>query len=293
MKILVLGKNGQLAQALAARNSDKLAIVALGREACDLLRPDSIAAALAREAPNAVINAAAYTAVDKAESEPDAAMALNAVAPGAMAAACAARGTPFVHVSTDYVFDGLKTSPYVETDPIAPQSVYGRTKAEGEAAVTHAGGEAAILRTSWVYASTGANFVRTMLRLAATREELGVVADQLGRPTWARDLADACLASAIALANRDAAARGVFHYGGAGDATWADFADAIFAEAAKRGMPSARVNRITTADYPTPAKRPANSRLATTKIEAALGLRARPWREALALCMDEIAAQPA
>ncbi|HVY85329.1 MAG TPA: dTDP-4-dehydrorhamnose reductase [Caulobacterales bacterium] len=292
MKVLVFGKSGQLAQALAECAGDDVSIVALGRGACDLTQTSAIAMAIADAAPDAVINAAAYTAVDKAESEPEAAEALNALAPAAMAAACAARGVPFVHVSTDYVFDGAKSAPYIESDPIAPQSAYGRSKAGGERDVLASGARAAILRTSWVYSAHGANFVKTMLRLAATRDEIGVVADQFGRPTWARDLADACLASAKALvAGKDEAA-GVFHYAGGGDATWADFAEAIFAEAARRGLPNARVKRITTADYPTPAKRPANSRLDTTKIEAALGIRARPWREALALCMDEIASQP-
>lgn len=293
MKVLVFGKSGQLAQALAESAGDDVSIVALGRGACDLTQTSAIAMAIADAAPDAVINAAAYTAVDKAESEPEAAEALNALAPAAMAAACAARGIPFVHVSTDYVFDGAKNAPYIESDPIAPQSAYGRSKAGGERGVLASGARAAILRTSWVYSAHGANFVKTMLRLAATRDEIGVVADQFGRPTWARDLADACLASAKALVAGKGEAAGVFHYAGGGDATWADFAEAIFAEAARRGLPNARVKRITTADYPTPAKRPANSRLDTTKIEATLGIRARPWREALALCMDEIAAQPA
>jgi dTDP-4-dehydrorhamnose reductase len=290
MKILVFGKNGQLAQALARRAGAELAVSAFGRNECNLMQADAIASAIAHEAPGAVINAAAYTAVDKAESEFDAAVALNATAPAAMAMACKSAGIPLVHVSTDYVFDGLKLTPYVETDPLAPQSAYGRSKAMGEKAVLKTGARAAIVRTSWVYSAHGANFVKTMLRLAATRDELGVVADQLGRPTWASDLADACIASARALGAGRSGAAGVFHYSGANDATWADFAEAIFAEAAKRSMPSARVKPITTADYPTPAKRPANSRLDTSKIEHELGIRPRPWREALALCMDEIAA---
>ncbi|MEJ0059347.1 MAG: dTDP-4-dehydrorhamnose reductase [Terricaulis sp.] len=290
LRVLVIGKTGQLARELALRAPNDLAVTAIGRPELDLANPTN-AAAFVRDFPcDAVINASAYTAVDKAESELDAAMLLNAEAPGAIAAACAARDIPFVHVSTDYVFDGEKSAPYVETDATEPQGAYGRSKLTGETFVLTAGERAAIIRTSWVYASHGANFLRTMLRLAETRDELGVVADQFGRPTWAADLADVCLAVTRELAARNANAQGVFHYAGAGDATWADFAEAIFAASAQRGGPSARVRRITTAEYPTPAKRPANSRLDTTKIEA-LGVTPRPWREAVALCMDEIAAQ--
>jgi dTDP-4-dehydrorhamnose reductase len=292
LRVLVIGRNGQLAREMTRRAPDDVIVTAIGRPDLDLANP-RIGAAFVRDfACDVVLNAAAYTAVDKAESEPEAAMLMNAEAPGAIAQACAARDIPFVHISTDYVFDGGKPAPYVETDPAAPQGVYGRSKRAGEEAVLSAGGRTAIIRTSWVYASHGANFLRTMLRLAETRDEVGVVADQFGRPTLAADLADACFATLRQLAARNTAAQGVFHYAGAGDATWADFAETIFAESARRGGPSARVRRITTAEYPTHARRPANSRLDTTKIEA-LGIKPRPWREAVALCMDEIAAQPA
>jgi len=293
MKILVFGKTGQLARALRGNGDERLTIISLNRDQCDLAHLDRIEFAIAREDPDAVINAAAYTAVDKAEGEPALAMALNGTAPAAISAACKQAGLPLVHVSTDYVFDGLKTEPYGESDPVAPQSVYGRSKAAGEDAVLGSGANAAIIRTSWVYSAQGSNFVRTMLSLAATRDEISVIADQVGRPTWASDLARACLAAAQALAAREKNASGVFHYSGAGDATWADFAEAIFAEAAKRGLPSARVRPVTTAEYPTAAKRPPNSRLDTRKIEQVLGVPVRPWRDALALCMDEIAAHPA
>lgn len=287
MRLLVIGKNGQVAHEVVRRAPADVTVTALGRDAFDITDLAAIPALLDANPCDAVLNAAAYTAVDKAESERDVAFLLNADAPGAFARACAERGVPLVHLSTDYVFDGAKSAPYAETDPIAPQSVYGASKAAGEEAVRASGARAAIVRTSWVYASHGGNFLRTMLRLAETREELGIVADQLGRPTWAADLAEACIAMARKLHAGEARAQGVFHYAGAGDASWADFAEAIFAENAKRGAKRARVNRITTADYPTPAKRPANSRLDTSKIEA-LGIATRDWRVALALCMDEV-----
>jgi len=290
--ILVIGRDGQLARALAALNTSNLNLVCLERPEFDLTALDLIPATLRRIDPGGVINAAAYTAVDRAETEQAVAYALNRDGPAALAQACAERSIPFVHVSTDYVFDGEKPAPYVESDPKAPQSVYGRSKSEGEDAVLASGAHAAIIRTAWVYDAAGANFVRTMLRLAADRDEIGVVADQFGRPTWAADLAGACIAAMRALmsdgqADRRAA-QGVFHFSGAGDATWADLAEAVMIEHAKRGGKIAQIKRISTADYPTPARRPKNSRLDCTKIEASLGVRPRPWREALSLCMDEI-----
>jgi len=287
--ILVLGRNGQVARELAklgAPAGHELAFA--GREDFDLGAGADPALLLDRHAPVAVINAAAYTAVDRAESDQDAAFALNRDAPGAMARACAARDVPFVHFSTDYVFDGLKPEPYVEDDPIAPQSVYGRSKAEGEAQVAAAGGRSVILRTAWVYSAFGANFVKTMLRLGQDRAELGVVADQLGRPTWAEDCARGALHVAGAMLAGEDKARGVFHLSGAGDATWADFAEAIFDASAADGGPRPKVNRIATADYPTPAKRPANSRLNCNKIRDQLGFKTRPWRDSLLACLNEM-----
>jgi dTDP-4-dehydrorhamnose reductase len=292
--ILVLGRSGQVARELQKVGPPAgCSFVFAGREEFDLLQRDDVHALLDAHAPAAVINASAYTAVDKAESEPDAAFRLNRDAPGLVARACTDRDTPFVHFSTDYVFDGSKAEPYVETDKRNPQSVYGASKAEGEEAVEGAGGRAVILRTSWVYSSFGANFIKTMLRLAQTRDELGVVADQLGRPTWAEDCARGALHVTQALLDGDPRALGVFHLAGAGDASWADFADAIFDESGRRGGRRPRVNRITTADYPTPARRPANSRLDTTKITQALGWAPRPWRESLAACFDELENAPA
>ena len=290
-KILVLGRSGQVARELEKLGAPEgFQLEFAGRERLDLALADP-SPLVAEIAPAAVINAAAYTAVDKAESEPDAAYRLNRDVPALLAQACAAAGVPLVHFSTDYVFDGTKPAPYVETDPVDPTGVYGRSKAEGEAAVLAAGGPAIVLRTSWVYSAFGANFVKTMLRLAATREELGVVADQLGRPTWAEDCALGALRSVRALLDGEVGGAGLFHLAGEGDATWADFAEAIFDVSAARGGPAARVKRITTADYPTPARRPANSRLDCGKMVRTLGLQPRPWRESLKACFAELETQ--
>lgn len=281
MSILVLGRSGQLARELARLDP---ALRLAGREAIDLERPETVAAAIRERRPRAVINAAAYTAVDKAESERDRAFAVNAVSVGEAAQACAALGAPFVQVSTDYVFDGTKAAPYLEDDPVAPLNVYGESKAAGERAALAAGPAVAVVRTAWVVSPHGANFVKTMLRLAGEREEIAVVADQIGAPTHAADLARACHVLARKLLAADPAARGVFHFTGAGEASWADVAEAVFAASSARGGPSARVRRITTAEYPTPARRPANSRLASGRI-AALGLTPAPWRERVEACV--------
>ncbi|MBO9560311.1 MAG: dTDP-4-dehydrorhamnose reductase [Caulobacter sp.] len=286
--ILVFGRKGQVARELAElAGATGRPMTVAGRETLDLTDSTGVADLIAQVAPSAVINAAAYTAVDRAEREPDAAFALNRDAPAAMAAACAARDLPFVHFSTDYVFDGTLDRPYVETDPTGPTGVYGASKLAGERAVANAGGRAIILRTSWVYGVHGSNFVKTMLRLALDRDEISVVGDQIGRPTWSRDCAEAAVLAADTL--RDAPdLSGVYHLSGAGDASWADLAAEAFELSARRGGPTARVLPITTADYPTPAKRPANSRLDCGKIETALGWRSLPWRESLALCMTQM-----
>ena len=286
--LLVLGSEGQVARGLAAvAPGEGWTVTRIGRAQADLATAE-IPPLLAEHRPALVINAAAYTAVDRAESEPEAAYALNADLPGRAARACAEAGTPLVHISTDYVFDGSKPEPYVEDDPLAPLGVYGVTKAEGERAVEAAGGAAATVRTAWVYGAEGANFVRTMLRLAETRDELGVVADQHGDPTWSQDVARACLKLGDRLCAGDRKARGLFHAVGEGDTTWAAFAAAVFEESARRGGPVARVRPITTADYPTLAKRPVNSRLECAKLQRALGWRPPPWRERLAIVMERL-----
>ncbi len=289
--ILVFGRSGQLARELAKLGAPRgLELDFAGREDFDLAHRDDPARLIEARAPVAVINAAAYTAVDRAESEPEAAFRLNRDVPAAVARACAERDTPLVHISTDYVFDGTKTEPYVEDDPVCPISVYGRSKAEGEAAVLRSGARAGVLRTAWLYSAFGSNFVKTMLKLAATRPEIPVVDDQVGRPTWAEDSAGGALRLVQALLDRDDRALGVFHLSGAGDATWADFAEAIFEESALRGGPRPAVRRITTAEYPTPARRPANSRLDCSRITEVLDWRTRPWRGSLAACFDNLGA---
>lgn len=285
-RILVFGKSGQVATALAHAPSS-FEVTALGRGEADLSTLDTIAAAIAALRPAVVINAAAYTAVDAAEGDVAAAYALNRDAPAAMARVCADTATPFVHISTDFVFDGTKGAPYVESDPVAPRSVYGASKAEGEAAVLAAGGDISVVRTSWVYAATGKNFVCTMLNLAATRDEVRVVADQHGRPTYAPDLAGALLKIAGALIEGDDGAAGLIHYANSGEAVWADLAEAAIEGGAARGLRRVPVTRITTAEYPTPAQRPADSRLDLARFTRWAGEAPPQWREALARCLDE------
>jgi dTDP-4-dehydrorhamnose reductase len=290
-RLLVIGGSGQLGSELTrAALPEGWTLSAPARDLLDITNTSAIATFVAAQRPDIIINASAYTAVDKAEHEPDLAFALNRNGPGALAKAAAAADAALVHVSTDYVFAGEGDRAYLETDPKAPLGVYGRSKSEGEDAVLAAGARAAIVRTSWVFSAHRANFVKTMLRLGETREEVGIVADQHGRPTSAGDLAGSCMALAQRLNERDARAEGLFHFANTGDASWADFAEAIFAGASARGRKPVRVNRIATADFPTPARRPANSRLDTSKISALLGAPPRPWRAALDECLDELLA---
>jgi dTDP-4-dehydrorhamnose reductase len=240
--------------------------------------------------PWLVVNAAAYTAVDAAEKDADAAYRANRDGPAELARLCEAAGIPLIHVSTDYVYDGAKGEPYVETDPVAPQCVYGASKLAGEAAVLAACRRAVVLRTSWVYAPTGRNFVCTMLTLGRTRDRLTVVADQKGCPTTAADLAAAILeiAAHIAASGWQDGFGGVFHAAGSGWTTWHGLASAAFAEAARHGAPVPRVDPIATADWPTPAKRPADSRLDCTKLATVFGVRLPDWQPSLARTIDAI-----
>ena len=290
--ILVAGRTGQLARCLAeeARGRSS-ALVALGRPELDLARPELLAQAVAAHSPRAIVNAAAYTAVDKAEAEPALAMAVNRDGAGALAAAAARLGVPFIHVSTDYVFDGRKGTPYREDDAPSPLGAYGRSKLEGEAAVRTACPDCVILRTSWVYSPFGQNFVATMLRLAATREKVQVVDDQHGAPTAAGDLAVAILDLAAQLTAERSANRtgGLYHLTNAGETTWYGFAGAIFAGWARRGHRVPALEPITTAQFPTAARRPANSRLDCSKIAGAFGLRLPAWQSSLERCLDELA----
>ncbi|PJG45145.1 dTDP-4-dehydrorhamnose reductase (plasmid) [Sphingobium sp. LB126] len=284
MRIAVTGKAGQVVTSLIERGPVAgQEVVALGRPELDLADPASVARALEAAAPDVIVSAAAYTAVDKAESDIDVAYAVNGAGAGAVAETAKALGVPLVHVSTDYVFNGTLDRPYVENDRTEPTGVYGASKLAGEQAVLAAHGEnSAVLRVAWVYSPFGANFVKTMLRLAWDREEVSVVADQMGNPTSALDIADAILLVATNLVSySNPALRGVFHMTAKGEGSWADFAEAIFAASAARGGPTARVKRITTADYPTLAKRPANSRLHCGLIAKAHGVALPDWRQSL------------
>ena len=283
MRLVVTGVRGQIAQSLVERAPHGVTVIALGRPTLDLADPAGIAPALAAIRADVVVNAAAYTAVDKAETDAEAAFAINTTGAGAVAAAANALGLPLIHISTDYVFDGAKLSPYVETDPTGPTGVYGASKLAGEAAVIEAHAGATILRTAWVYSPFGNNFVKTMLRMAASRDELGVVADQIGNPTSALDIADAVMAIAANLVTRsdDPALSGLFHMSGRGEASWAELATRIFTASAAAGGPFACVRAITTAEYPTPARRPANSRLDCTRLELAHGVRLPDWQNSV------------
>lgn len=275
--ILVFGETGQVARELAAQAPDlHMPVTTLSRAQADLTDPAACAAAIREHRPRAVINAAAWTAVDRAEAEEETATLVNAHAPAAMAAACAAMAIPFVHISTDYVFDGTGTAPWTPDSPTGPLSAYGRSKLKGEEAVRAAGGPHVILRTSWVFSAHGANFLKTMLRIGAERPVLRVVADQWGAPTPAAAIAGACLA----IADRLVAAphlSGTHHFAGEPDTTWAGFARAIMQAA---GL-SAKVEDIATADYPTPARRPANSRLDCSALARDFGITRPDWRAAL------------
>lgn len=279
MTILVFGKTGQVARELRALAP----VSALGREDVDLAVLGACAAAIERAAPTVVINAAAYTAVDRAEDEQELAAQINGVAPAEMAKACAAKDIPFVHLSTDYVFDGSGDASWRPDDNTEPVSAYGRSKLMGEKGVTSAGGRYVILRTSWVFSTHGQNFVKTMLRLGGERNQLNVVADQIGGPTPARAIANACLKIADQLAH-DLNKAGTYQFAGAPDTSWADFAREIFTQA---GL-DCDVANIGSADYPTPARRPANSRLDCTVTESTFRIARPDWRAELATVLQEL-----
>lgn len=282
MRLLVTGRNGQVATSLAERAATHpgIEVLALGRPELDLESPATVEAAIAAARPDLVVNAAAYTAVDKAESDSGRAFAANRDGAAAAARAAARLGVPVIHLSTDYVYPGDKPSPYVESDATGPSSVYGQSKFEGEQAVMAAHPQALIFRTSWVYSPFGANFVKTMLRIGKDRDVVRVVADQHGNPTSAIDIADAILRLAPGLGSTPAG--GIYHLCGSGSTTWCGLAQAIFAESGKLGGPAPRVEAITTAEYPTPARRPANSRMDTAAFTARFGFALRPWPDAVA-----------
>lgn len=281
MKVLVTGCRGQVGRELmGAAWPAGTAVTGVARPEFDLAKPDGIEAAVGAAAPDIVINAAAYTAVDKAESDRATAFAVNADGPGLLAAACARRDVPLIHLSTDYVFDGASAAPYAETDPVCPLGVYGASKAAGEAAVRLRQPRHVIVRTAWVYAAHGHNFVRTMLRLGREREEVGVVADQRGTPTSAADIAAGLVQIVQRIAARTPADAfwGTYHFTASGDTTWHGLAEHIFRQQAAATGSRPRLKAIATADYPTPARRPANSRLDCALIEGTFGIVRRPWQ---------------
>jgi len=279
MRIAVTGRNGQVATSLLEKAAayPQHEVIALGRPAFDLEDPASVRRALTEAKPDLIVNAAAFTAVDKAEQEEALAFAVNATGAGAAAEAAAKLAIPFIHLSTDYVYPGDKASAYVETDATGPLGAYGRSKLAGEDAVKAAHPSPLIFRTAWVYSPFGANFVKTMLRIGKDRPVLSVVDDQHGNPTSALDIADAILRIAL-----QARAGGTYHLAGEGSVTWCGFARKIFSVSKALGGPSPEVKAITTAEYPTPARRPANSRLSTAAFAAHFGFRLRPWEEATA-----------
>jgi dTDP-4-dehydrorhamnose reductase len=292
----VTGREGQLARAIRELlPAAGWHVEAIGRPEVDLERPGTVADAIRRARPAVVVSAAAYTAVDRAEDEPERAAAVNAVAPGVVAAAAAEVGAPVIHVSTDYVFDGSKRSPYSEADATKPLGVYGATKLAGEVAVAAANPRHVILRTAWVASPVGTNFVRTMLRLAAERPALRVVADQRGAPTFAADLASAVRAVADRLiANPPPGPEhyGIFHIASAGETSWHGFAEAIVDGAARRGVARVPVEAITTAEFPTRARRPAYSKLSSDRIASVYGIRLPHWRDGLERCLDTLIGPP-
>ncbi len=295
MNLLIVGATGQLALSLAEKAAQAgIRTLSGGRPDLDLSRPEaeldlSLSRLLDLAEFDVVINAAAYTAVDRAETEAHQAHAINAAGAGRVAAMAARRGLPVIHMSTDYVFDGKKASPYTEADPVAPLGVYGRSKLAGERAVALSNPAHVILRTSWGYSPFGGNFIKTMLRLAESRDEVSVVDDQIGNPTSTLDLADAIVKIAARItADRAGAPYGLYHMTGAGQASWADLAEAIFAASASLGGPVAKVNPIPTEQFPTPARRPANSRLSCASLARAFDVSLPHWRPSVEACVHRL-----
>jgi dTDP-4-dehydrorhamnose reductase len=289
--MIVTGRDGQVVRSLIERSTgSEFEIVALGRPELDLTMPAAaILSVIEASRPDIIVSAAAYTQVDKAEDERELASVINASAPRAIACAARDLAVPLVHLSTDYVFDGSKAWPYVEDDPTGPQGVYGASKLEGEKAVLAEHVNSAVLRTAWVYSPFGSNFVKAMLRLAQDRDEIGVVADQRGNPTSALGIADGIIAVAANLARSDdPLMRGIFHMSASGEASWAEFAQAIFATSAALGGPVAKVQPIATADYATAAKRPANSRLDCSKLSRVHGVRLPDWTQSMKEVLERL-----
>jgi dTDP-4-dehydrorhamnose reductase len=290
MKIAVIGREGQIAHHLQTiGRANGHSVYAAGRPEADLTRPETVGNLLDRMRPDLVVNAAAYTAVDKAESESEQAFLVNATGVGELARLCARFDLPLVHISTDFVFDGSRRTPYTEADPVLPLSVYGASKAAGETSLRRSLDRHVIIRTSWVYGAHGSNFVKTMLRLGSERAELSVVDDQRGSPTSAAEIAAAIIQiSPRLLASPDPGLWGTYHLTGAYETTWHGFAAEIFRQAAVRGGKVCRLKPISTAEYPAPARRPAYSVLDNTKFISAFGFGLPDWRASLAECLAEL-----
>lgn len=294
MKILLLGKNGQVGWELQRALAPLGEVVALDRRsspAADLSQPESLAALVQSVRPDVIVNAAAHTAVDKAESEPDLARAVNTTAPAVLAREAAALGAWLVHYSTDYVFDGSGTAPWTENAPVAPLSVYGHSKADGEAAIRLSGCKHLIFRTSWVYAARGGNFAKTMLRLARERDRLTVISDQFGAPTGADLLADVA-AHAVRVARQRPEVSGTYHAVAAGETTWHGYASHVIEHARAAGqaiqVPEGAIDPVPTSAFPTPARRPANSRLDTTRLRQTFDLTLPPWQQGVDRMLAEV-----
>lgn len=297
MRCLLTGGSGQIGCELRRSLAPLGEVIAPGRDECDLTRPAAMAAVVRRASPDVIVNAAAYTAVDRAEREPDLAHAVNGEAPGVLARAARGVGALLVHYSTDYVFDGEKREPYAEDDVPHPINAYGRSKLAGETAIREASGDHLILRTSWVYAARGQNFVRTILRLSRERDELSIVNDQVGAPTWARDIATAT----TAVIERSLRERGagrfsseILHITAAGAASWCDFAAEILVAAHGGGLlatsDAPRLRPIASKDYPTAAARPKNSQLSNARLAQRFGVALPDWRASLRACIEEMPA---
>ena len=282
-KFLITGTNGQVGYCLTQQLQDEHEILAVGRNELDITDQSAVKKAIENFCPNVIINAAAHTAVDRAETEVELSESINVKGPQYLAEAAKSIDAAILHISTDYVFDGQREGKYKETDATDPQGVYGKTKLEGEQAVAKANDKFIVLRTAWVFGEHGNNFVKTMLRLAKTRDTLGVVADQVGGPTYAGDIAKALIQIAEKIIAGEKVEYGVYHLTGEPYVSWYEFAKAIFAEAVSQNVleKSPLMNAITTADYPTPAKRPANSCLDLTKIQQVFGIQPSDWQKAL------------
>lgn len=287
MKILITGQHGQVSRELQLRLQDVGDLIVLGRDQLDLANPDQIRQQVRAHRPDLIINAAAHTAVDQAESEPDVAFAINAIAPGVLAEEAKALGIPLIHYSTDYVFDGSKPAPYTEADTPNPLGVYGQSKLAGEQAITAVGGKYLILRTSWVYSSHGKNFLLTMQRLLQEKPQMRIVTDQIGAPTWAGSIAHSTRRLIERWQAGEPGEWGVYHLTARGETSWFGFAEAIGEHLRKQGNACAELEPISASAYPTPARRPLNSRLDCSRLQQQWHVSQPPWQDALRECLAE------